>query len=185
MFFRFSATAVFLLMLSFGAAHAAGTSDLVPANPPVALPSFTFQDSKGQTLNLADFKGRPVLLNLWATWCGPCVQEMPSLDHLQALLADKNLVVIALDQEHDGATLTASFFQRHEIHNLGIYVDPSVRASSILHARGLPTSFLIGADGKMNSFIMGATDWASPAMVALIRERLSDKEPTPSNQSNL
>ena len=172
MLFKLSAIALFIVLSVSSARAAEYPGGFVPANPPVALPDFVFEDAHGQNLTLADFRGRPVLLNLWATWCGPCVQEMPSLDHLQALLQDKNLVVIALDQERDALVRTTSFFQRHDIKNLAIYTDQTGRTSSILHTKSLPMSFLVTADGKMDGFVMGSTDWDAPDMLAFIRARL-------------
>lgn len=173
MFFRISAIAVFVFSLALPVRAADYPGDYVPANPPVALPDFVFEDNQGHSLSLADFRGRPVLLNLWATWCGPCVQEMPSLDRLQSMLADKNLEVIVLDQEHDSLQQTVSFFKRYEIKNLKVYGDPSARTSRILHARGIPMTFLITADGKMDGFVIGATDWSAPDLVAFLRARIS------------
>jgi hypothetical protein len=106
---------------------------------------------------------------------------MPSLDGLQGALKNQNLVVIALDQERNGADAAAGFFKRHEIKNLALYVDPTGRISSLLHARGLPMSFLIDADGKMNGFVVGGTDWTAPDMIALIRSRVLNRaSPSPS-----
>lgn len=144
----------------------------VPANPPGPLPDFVFEDGHGKQLRLQDFHGRPVLLNLWATWCGPCVQEMPSLDRLQNALADKKLVVIALDQERNGADLTAAFFRAHGIGNLGIYSDPSGRTTSVLHVRAMPTSLLIDANGNLNGMVVGGIDWMAPDMIAFLRSRI-------------
>lgn len=151
----------------------------IPANPPVALPDFTFEDSKGHSLHLSDLHGRPVLLNLWATWCGPCVQEMPSLDRLQVLLDDRNLIVVVLNQEHDSADRTVDFFHRYNIKNLAVYSDPTGHIGTILHAHALPMSILIDAKGLMNGFVLGGTDWAAPDMVAFLRERLSARASSP------
>lgn len=174
MFFRLSAIAVFILILWSPVEASQYPGDFQPANPPGPLPAFVFADSQGNSASLNDFRGRPVLLNLWATWCGPCVQEMPSLDRLQSLLADKNLVVVALDQERDSADRTTSFFKRYNIKNLSVYSDPSGgRISTLLRAHGLPISILINPDGTMNGFVSGGTDWSSPDMVAFLRARLS------------
>jgi thiol-disulfide isomerase/thioredoxin len=174
MLFRLSAIAVFLLWLLVPAEAEDNPGHFVVADPPVPVPEFVFEDANGQSLRLADFKGTPVLLNLWATWCGPCVQEMPSLDRLQTLLEDKKLVIIALDQERNSTQTAAAFFKRHDIRHLKVYGDPSGRVGSLLHARGLPTSFLIDANGKMEGYVAGGTDWSTPDMVSFLRVRLSE-----------
>lgn len=173
MFFRLSAIVLFVVVFVLPAQANDLPGHFVPFDPPNDFPPLVFEDGHGQSLTMADFKGRPVLFNLWASWCGPCVQEMPSLDRLQGLLADQHLAVIALDQERDGAEVAAAFFKRHAIKNLGLYNDPTGRISSTLHARGLPISFLIDASGKCLGYVMGGTDWSAPEMLAFLRERLS------------
>ena len=173
MFRSICAIAVFAFILVSSAHAEDNPGHFIVATPPVPMPDFVFEDHNGKSMTLADFKGHPVLLNLWASWCGPCVEEMPSLDRLQGLLANKGLIVIALDQERNGAEIAAEFFKRHGIKNLSVYSDPSGRVASLLHARGLPTSFLIRADGKLDGAVAGGTDWSAPDMVAFLRSRLA------------
>jgi thiol-disulfide isomerase/thioredoxin len=173
MFIRLCAIALFVLPALLSPLRAgAYPGRFVPSDPPMAMPGFVFEDSRGRSLTLADFRGHPVLLNLWATWCGPCVEEMPSLDQLQADMKNQNLIVIALDQERDSGTAAAAYFRRHDIRNLTVFNDPSERTSSLLHVSGLPTSFLIDAKGMMRGFVVGSAAWASPEMEALVRSRI-------------
>jgi thiol-disulfide isomerase/thioredoxin len=173
MFAKLCAIAVFALLATASPLAAEGYPHrFTPANPPTAVPDFVFQDAKGHELRLADFRGHTVLLNLWAVWCGPCVQEMPSLDRLQGEFKNQKLVVIALDSERNGAEIAASFFKRHEIKNLTLYTDPTGRISFLMHARALPMSFLINADGKLEGYVIGGVDWMAQDMAAFIRSRL-------------
>jgi thiol-disulfide isomerase/thioredoxin len=135
-------------------------ADKLPA-PPVA-----FADQSGKTATLADFRGHVVLVNLWATWCAPCVQEMPSLARLQAKLGD--LRILAISEDRQGATLVPPFIEKNRIKGLAIYLDPKNDADHALGVEGLPTSFLIDRDGHILGKLEGAADWDSPAMVRLI-----------------
>lgn len=167
------AIAVFILLALPVLARAQDFSGhLVTPDQPTAMPDFIFQDASGQSLRLEDFRGHPLILNLWATWCGPCVREMPSLDALQAMLAADGVQIIALDEERNSVTLAESFFKRHEIKNLKLYADPGGRASSALHLQGLPTSILIDSQGRSVGIIEGGVNWMSPSMIAAVRQHL-------------
>jgi thiol-disulfide isomerase/thioredoxin len=172
MFLKPCAIALFILAVLASPLRAEDfASRFVAITPPKALPPFLFEDGNGQSLRLADFHGHPVLLNLWATWCGPCVEEMPSLDALQNALRGKGLAVIALNEDRDGDA-AAVFFKRHGIRSLSVYTDPSGHVPSALHAHGLPMSFLIDAEGQEIGYVEGDVDWSSPDTMAAIRSRL-------------
>ena len=111
-------------------------------------------------MTLADFKGKPVLLNLWATWCGPCVKELPTLDALAKREAGK-LTVVALSQDMD-ASKAAPFLSERHLTNLGAYTDASMRWLPAVTAN-LPTSILYGADGKERWRVLGDRDWSGVA----------------------
>jgi len=173
MFRTLSAIAVFMLFLGIGSARAEDVASVfVPLSTPEALPAFVFEDAEGKSLRLDDFRGKAVVLNIWASWCPPCVAEMPSLDALQKNFPDRKLVVIALNADRGGTVATVNFFRRHEIHNLSVYNDPTGRVSSVLHARNLPTSFLIAPDGKEIGMVEGDADWSSAESIAFLREKL-------------
>ncbi len=151
------------MLLGAGSSVAASFSEhFIPADPAAPPLDILVNDAKGQSLRLADFRGHPVIISLWAAWCGPCLEEMPSLDALQA--GSAQLTVIALDEERSVSTDTvASFYKRHNIGHLAVYLDPTGHLTSSLHARGLPTSYLIDADGKWVGSVEGGVDWAAPA----------------------
>jgi thiol-disulfide isomerase/thioredoxin len=176
MFRNSSAIALFILIALAVPLRAEEFSrQFTAVTPPAALPDFLFEDGKGQSLRVADFRGHALLLHLWATWCGPCVEEMPSLDALQAKIGGANLTVIAINEERSGADAAASFYKRHGVKNLAVYSDPSGRIASLLHARGLPMSFLIDATGHEIGRIDGSADWGSAETAAQFRDILNLK----------
>jgi thiol-disulfide isomerase/thioredoxin len=170
MFRRFCAIALFILLAGIGAFGPALRAEdekagFVATNPAETLPSLSIEDEHGQTVDLKNLRGRYVLLNLWATWCGPCAAEMPALDSLRQKLDAKKFEVVALNEDRDGASVAPSFYKRHSIDHLAVYVDPHGRAPVMLHARGLPTTILIGPDGLEIARLEGETDWNSRDMV--------------------
>lgn len=125
-----------------------------PAPPPLR-----FTDREGRELSLNNFLGRPVALNLWATWCSPCVVELPALDRLQASLGRRGPQVLALSLDRRGHLAVATAFQRLKIRRLRSLVDASGAASDQLKVTGLPTTFLIRADGALIARRSGAIAW--------------------------
>jgi thiol-disulfide isomerase/thioredoxin len=136
---------------------------------PAAVPALSFVDASGKTLSLDDFKGKVVLLNLWATWCAPCVEEMPALDRLQEKLGGDGFTVLALAMDRQGRPLVEPFLEKLGVKNLPMYLDPSGNATRALKARGLPTTVLIDRDGKEIGRLEGAAAWDSVAAAAFLR----------------
>lgn len=143
-----------------------GISSLVAVNPPAALPAFGFLDAAGAAHSLADFAGKGVVLNFWATWCVPCVEELPSL----AALAKKlpGVAVVPVSTDRGGAAVVEKFYASHGIAGLGVWLDPKGAASEALHLRGLPTTLLIDQQGRERGRLEGGANWASDAAVAEI-----------------
>jgi thiol-disulfide isomerase/thioredoxin len=139
---------------------------------PVAVPPLHFEDGAGQKLSLGDFHGRAVVLNLWATWCVPCRQEMPALDRLQAMFDKSRLLVLPLSIDRRGAPAVREFYRDLRLAALGVYVDRSGAAASDLGAIGLPTTLLVDRDGSEIGRKIGPAEWDRPAIAALIRDRL-------------
>lgn len=126
---------------------------------PRALPVLTFADANGRSLNLADFRGRTVLLNVWATWCPPCREEMPSLDRLQHSLGGRDFEIVALSVDAGGAPAVERFYKENGISRLAVYVDPAMRTPGALGAPGLPTTLLVDADGRELGRHVGPAQW--------------------------
>lgn len=139
---------------------------------PRPVPELRIQDDQGHDLTLADFRGRVVLLNVWATWCVPCRQEMPTLDRLQARLGGKDFLVMALSIDRKGAEAVKGFYQEVGVEKLAIYVDPSGKGSRSLAIPGVPTTLLIDREGREVARKMGEAQWDSPEMVSLIERTM-------------
>jgi thiol-disulfide isomerase/thioredoxin len=151
--------------------------------PPVPAPQTAFtavREGVEQTARLGEFEG-VVLLNVWATWCAPCVHEMPALDQLQADLGEEGLTVIALSVDRGGLNKVAPFYEDLRLEHLGIYLDPRGKLARDLDVRGLPSTYLVDRDGRIVGAIQGAYDWAGDDAKALIRHYLA-QAPAPSQQ---
>ena len=138
-------------------------------DPPKAAPDITFIDAEGRELGLRDFRGRLVLVNLWATWCGPCRREMPSLDRLQSRLGGGDFTVLALSQDRKGPDAVAKFLAEIRTENLDVYVDTSARSARRLGAIGLPTTVLLDRDGQIIGRLIGPAEWDSDEAARLIK----------------
>ncbi|MFN4090847.1 MAG: TlpA family protein disulfide reductase [Alphaproteobacteria bacterium] len=148
----------------------AGTvSGFVLADRPAPAPAITFTDGDGAEMTLADFRGKVVLVNLWATWCAPCVKELPDLDRLQAVLGGEDFEVLALSSDRGGAETVRPFLERLGIHRLAVYLDPPSAATRAFRPRGLPTSILIDAEGREVGRLEGIAEWDAPEAQDLIR----------------
>jgi thiol-disulfide isomerase/thioredoxin len=135
---------------------------------PVAVGSFAFEDGAGNRRTLADFRGRNVLLNVWATWCVPCRVEMPSLDRLQVKLGGPKFIVLALSVDSGGAAAVSKFYAELGLKALEIFVDHSLQVNSALRIVGLPSTILLDAEGREIARHIGPVDWDSPALVESI-----------------
>ena len=145
-----------------------GKFSVLPEPRPAPAVSFTAQS--GKTVTLADFRGRVVLVNLWATWCVPCIKEMPSLARLQTRLGD--LAILAISEDRRGAAAVAPFLAEHHIDGLAVYLDPDNAVERAFFVSGLPSSFLIDRGGRIVGSLVGAAQWDAPAMVQLINSYL-------------
>ncbi|HEV2300358.1 MAG TPA: TlpA disulfide reductase family protein [Stellaceae bacterium] len=139
---------------------------------PRVVPPLSFAAADGRKLTLADFRGKAVLLNLWATWCAPCRKEMPTLDRLQRRLGGPRFAVVALSIDRLGLGAVAPFYKKLGLEALGIYLDPSGKAAGALDLPGLPTSLLIDGEGREIARKVGPAEWDQPAMVDKIEQYL-------------
>lgn len=139
---------------------------------PEDLPAAPFLDAEGRERTLADWKGKVVLLNLWATWCAPCRKEMPALDRLQASLGSEKFEVVAVSVDRTGIEGAKKFLDQVNVRNLKLLADPKARMATTLQAAGLPATLLIDKDGKEIGRLLGDAEWDSPEAVALIRSAI-------------
>lgn len=135
---------------------------------PRVLPALEFVDGAGKPRTLSDFRGRTVLLNVWATWCPPCREEMPSLDRLQKALGGPRFEVVALSLDAGGAEEVKRFYREMGITSLAIYVDPGMRATAKLATPGVPTTLLIDAQGRELGRHAGPAQWDGEEAVRVI-----------------
>jgi thiol-disulfide isomerase/thioredoxin len=151
---------------------------ITPVTPPKPIPSFGFADETGHSLSLADFRGRAVVLNLWATWCVPCRKEMPSLDRLQAKLGGPRFQVLAVSIDKQGAAVVQPFYRELGLRSLRIHLDPSGKAPSVLGIEGVPATLLIDTEGREIGRKLGALEWNSPAVIGALRQTFGLAEMT-------
>lgn len=140
---------------------------------PRPMPPIYFDDAAGRALTIADFRGRVVLLNFWATWCEPCRQEMPTLDRLAAKLGGPDFAVVPVSIDRGGAAAVEPFYKKLGLEKLAVYLDASGKAPATLGLPGVPTTLLIDREGREVARKMGEADWDSPQMIALVRRYLS------------
>jgi thiol-disulfide isomerase/thioredoxin len=143
--------------------------DFTLIDPPRPVPRASFLDGDQQPVTMDQFKGRVVLLNLWATWCGPCREEMPSIDRLQAQLGGKDFTVLALSLDEGGLTPVRHFYQQLGIQHLGIDLDPPNAMALALKVPALPTTLVIDRAGQIVGLMVGPASWDSPDALALMK----------------
>lgn len=141
---------------------------------PVPLLSPRFQDAKGRTLHLDDFAGRVLVLNVWATWCPPCRQEMPALDALQARLGGKDFAAIPVSIDGGGIDVAQQFYDAIWIRNLGLYWGEDLRAKLAFGVFGLPTFLLINRNGQEFGRVSGPARWDGDAAIAQIARVIAE-----------
>ena len=137
------------------------------------LPDFVFLDAGDQERKLADWRGKTVLVNFWATWCAPCVKEMPSLDRLQSQM-DKQVgkysfVVLPLSLDGPTRSKVAPFYENAKLANLGIWFDKGRKIQQALDVSLLPTSILVDPQGREVGRLEGEADWDTPEAIALMK----------------
>ena len=150
-------------------AESAPTGRLDRSHAGTPAPAAWFKDPHDDPASFEDFRGKPLLVNLWATWCAPCVAEMPTLDSLAAR-EDDRLRVLALSQDHDGRAKVEAFFAARDFARLEPYLDPELAIMAALGVSILPTTILYDAEGREVWRMTGMEDWESERAAALIAE---------------
>jgi thiol-disulfide isomerase/thioredoxin len=137
--------------------------------------AFSFANDKGEILDLSKWKGRVVLLNLWATWCAPCRKEMPDLAKLQTALGGPDFEVVALSLDRKGLAASQAFLTETGVANLAAYVEPEGKTLAAVQALGLPATILIDRNGKEAGRILGPVEWASPEAQEMVKALMAEK----------
>ncbi|NWK95456.1 TlpA family protein disulfide reductase [Sphingobium lactosutens] len=151
-----------------GAKDSAFSYKLDRSKAGAAAPTLTFLDPAGGDMTLQDFAGKPMLVNLWATWCAPCVAEMPTLDRIAATHGAKGLAVLTISQDNLGMKAVKPFFEKHKLPHLKGYADPENQLGFHYATGQLPTTIVYDAQGKEMVRVVGAMDWESAEGKALI-----------------
>ncbi len=172
-----------LLVMTAAAAPDAGVTlgQFTPAAAPRPAPEVGFTDIEGKPADLADLRGKPAVVNLWATWCQPCLREMPSLEGLQEKVGDK-LTVAVVSQDRGGEKAVAPFLAKLGLDKVRVYLDPKSEVGKAFGVRGLPTSIVLDAEGREVGRVEGAADWDSAKMLAVL-EPLVKEAATPANNA--
>ncbi len=146
-----------------------------PNDTPKPVPETAFFDGADKPQLLAEFKDRVVLVNFWATWCAPCVRELPSLDRLQADMGGKDFTVVAISVDRGGAK-TAEPFLREKLglNELALYIDKRMELARALGVKGMPATFLIDRRGNIRGSLTGLAEWDDKDAKALIRYYMQD-----------
>ena len=154
---------------SAGGAQPYPTGRLDRSHAGARAPATMFEDAQGRPVNLAAFRGRPLLVNFWATWCGPCVVEMPSLDRL-AMREGEALQVLAVSQDTGGRAKVTDFFAARNFRRLEAYLDGEMALMTALRLDTLPTTILYDADGREVWRMTGMAEWEGERAARLLTE---------------
>jgi thiol-disulfide isomerase/thioredoxin len=149
--------------------------EFIPASPLQPAPAVSFVDLAGNTVSLSEFTGKIVLVNLWATWCEPCLREMPSLERVQSRLGDK-LAVVAISEDRGGSKTVEPFIDKIGLKSVKVYLDPKSAIERAFKVQGLPTSFLIDREGRVLGRVEGAAEWDAPRLLEVLKSFLGDDE---------
>ena len=140
----------------------------------VTAPDFTLPDLDGRAIRLSEFKGKVVLLNIWATWCLPCVEEMPSMEKLHQALRGDGFAILAVSIDESGAKTVAPFMKKHNL-SFTALTDTKGIVKNLYRTTGVPESFIIDKKGIIVEKIIGARDWSSPVVIDYFRNLISAK----------
>lgn len=160
-----------MLLFVFGTTTSyASRSDIPLHAKPKKLPDVVFYDETNNAVKLDRWKGKVIVLNIWATWCPPCVKEMPTLDRLQQKLGGDFFQVVVLSVDEAGVKAVKQFFKQTRVKNLDIHMDPGFKAAGALNALGLPTTILIDVQGREIGRLVGDAEWDTPEMIRFFRK---------------
>ena len=136
-----------------------------PAKEGKHIPTTAFIDADGNEESLADLRGQGLIVNFWATWCAPCVKEMPALDRLADAAGPRGLRVLALSADREGASVVRRFYDVNKISHLPVALDKVSRVARAIGIDGLPTTVLYNSDGREIGRVIGVAEWDTPAAV--------------------
>jgi len=139
---------------------------------PKLAPDFAVSDLQGRTVRLSALRGRVVLLNLWTTWCPPCIDEMPSIDRLHRSLDGEDFTLLAVSEDEEGRHAVEPFAERMKL-GFPIFLDPEHQVGDRYGVWGYPETFVIDRNGYVVERVIGPRDWSSPQSIAALRTLLA------------
>jgi thiol-disulfide isomerase/thioredoxin len=137
-------------------------------------PDAQWRSGEGAKVSLADFTGKVVMVNFWATWCAPCIRELPSINRLQAVLGGDDFTVVAINIDTGGEAVAALFSRRLKISNLDLYIDPRGTTSRAMGVNVMPTTVIYDRGGQEVGRLEGGAEWDSPEALALLQWFIND-----------
>jgi thiol-disulfide isomerase/thioredoxin len=143
--------------------------DVLTQMMPQAAPKLVFRNIKGKQLGLPDYAGHALVVNLWATWCGPCVAELPSFAALSHQLAGSGALVLPISIDMNGADAVRPFYKSHGITSLPILLDPDGTNLEVLNTDGIPVTIILNAAGQMVARMDGAANWNTPGLLKFVK----------------
>jgi peroxiredoxin len=171
--FLCSLCVILVLLGSFSFTAEGGEDDLFskirinPIKGNKKSPDFSLTDLNGKGVEIKQFKGKVIFLNFWATWCGPCKEEMPGLEVLHQQFREKNFVLLTISVDYEGIKPVQEFINKHR-YTFPVLLDPKGETLDLFEVKGIPTTFLIDKKGKMVGKAIGPRDWKSAEIVSLI-----------------
>ena len=137
-------------------------------------PNFTLPGLDGKMVNLTDYKGKVVLLNIWATWCPPCVEEMPSMEKLHQELKNEDFAILAVSIDASGAIKVLPFMKKHKL-TFPVLSDDRGDIKSLYWTTGIPESFILDKNGVIVEKVIGPRDWATPGVIRYFQNLIQSK----------
>lgn len=163
------------IVLVGGAVYLSSKSSFQPSQELISsvvsgdmAPDFQLEDTKGNQVSLSDLRGKVVLVNFWATWCPPCIEEMPSMEKLNEVMAGSDFVMLAINTEGNGRTVVPAFLEKTP-YTFPIFFDDKGVVQKLYGVYKFPESFIIRKDGTVAEKIIGPLDWASPDTIAYFK----------------
>lgn len=161
---------LFIFITSISVAKA--DHDFVIYPEPLHAPTSLFANETGALKTLGNFQNKVVILNFWATWCRPCIVEMPSLNKLQTL--SSNLAILPIISSSDDVSKTRSFYRRYKLNELDYFIDETDLTTSSYKVQEVPTSYIFNKQGRLVAYVSGSINWLSNDNVAFIKKLLDE-----------
>jgi len=166
---------ILILLVNFSFTAEGGEDDLFskirinPIKGDKKAPDFSLKDLSGKKVGIKQFKGKIIFLNFWATWCGPCKEELPGLEVLHRQFKEKNFVLLTISVDYEGLKPVQEFIDKHQ-YTFPVLLDPKCETLDLFEVKGIPTTFIIDMKGRLIGRAIGPRDWKSPEVFSLLNQ---------------